>query len=524
MNKQYVIILYIRISVEDDDMRTDGKNESNSVANQRDLLRAYVENQPEFRDCQIIELCDDGYSGTNMNRPSMTKLLEKVKAKEVDCVIVKDFSRFGRDYLVVSDYVDQIFPFLGIRFISLGDGYDSARMNGKTSGVDIAFCNVIYGYYSRDLSLKVKSGKLTKAKNGDFLSPFAPIGYRKDKKDKNRLVIEPETADIVRRIFCMAGMGISVRQITHLFNAEKIPTPSQLQNQRGNYHKWWSGIEGIDIWNDSMVLRILRDERYLGKVIYGKRHRPEVGNRKTLKSRKEDWIVVENKHEAIISEEEFDMAQANLKEYVKKEYVQAADHLFTGKLRCGSCGYALARRSGLTPQYYCDTKYRRDDCGCMEGHIKESEIAEAVLSAIHVFIELLLDEKVLGVKKKTNDRFVKRKAQLDVFKSAYGKFSEQKFELFEEKASGKLSTQQYIKAQENISRQQEDVAQQVERLTEEIADIQRKQEILKESRLSLVEYLQVDMITRQMVIDFVECIYVYGDKKLCIQWEFDEMR
>lgn len=139
MNKIFVIVLYIRISVEDEDSREGIRDESNSVSNQRDLLRHFVENSPEFENCEIIELCDDGFSGTSMERPNMQKLLQKAKAKEIDCVIVKDFSRFGRDYITVSDYVDQIFPFLGIRFISVNDGYDSAKMKGETSGVDIAF-------------------------------------------------------------------------------------------------------------------------------------------------------------------------------------------------------------------------------------------------------------------------------------------------------------------------------------------------------------------------------------------------
>ncbi len=244
MDKSYVIVLYIRLSVEDEDSRDGVKDESNSVTNQRDLLRRYVESCPEFRGSEIMELCDDGFSGTNMQRPDMQRLLQKAKAKEFDCIIVKDFSRFGRDYITVSDYVDQIFPFLDIRFISVNDGYDSAKMKGKTSGVDIAFRNVIYGYYSKDLSLKVKSGKRTKALKGDYLSPFAPIGYRKDKRNKNQLVVDEDSAGIVRRIFRLAGMGMSTLEITRLFNSEKVPTPSAIKNRQGHYHKWWIGVEG----------------------------------------------------------------------------------------------------------------------------------------------------------------------------------------------------------------------------------------------------------------------------------------
>lgn len=232
MNKTFVIVLYIRISVEDEESREGIRDESNSVSNQRDLLRRFIEQSPEFEGVEVMELCDDGFSDTSMERPNMQKFLQKSKAKEIDCIIVKDFSRFGRDYITVSDYVDQIFPFLGIRFISINDDYDSAKMNGKASGVDIAFRNVIYSYYSKDLSLKVKSGLQTKARKGDFLSPFAPIGYRKDEKDKNRLVADRDSAGIVRRIFELAGAGMTVVEITRLFNAEKVPPPAPSRTVR----------------------------------------------------------------------------------------------------------------------------------------------------------------------------------------------------------------------------------------------------------------------------------------------------
>lgn len=184
MDKRYCVAMYLRISVEDEDNQKKGKDESNSIGNQRDLLYRHIESCPELSGGKVIELCDDGFSGTNFQRPAVTRLLDMARAKELDCVILKDFSRFGRDYIEVSNYIDQIFPFLGIRIISVNDGYDSVAMSGKTSGVDIAFRNIIYDYYSKDLSAKVKSGKLTKAKKGDYLSPYAPFGYRKSESNK----------------------------------------------------------------------------------------------------------------------------------------------------------------------------------------------------------------------------------------------------------------------------------------------------------------------------------------------------
>ena len=284
-----LLILYLRISVEDMDHNGEDKDESNSIVNQRELLRRYVEDTPELSRYQVMELCDDGYSGTNMERPGMEKLLDMAKKGQVGCILVKDFSRFGRDYLTVSDYVDQIFPFIGIRFISINDNYDSAKCNGATSGVEIVFRNVIYGYYSQDLSVKVRNGKRTKAQSGKFMSPFAPIGYQKAPENRNQLVVEPEGAAIVRRIFRMAGEGMSVMQILRVLNRERIPTPSQLKNRHGEFHKWWVGVGDNKVWDGSIVVNILRDERYLGKNVYGKHYRPVVGDYRTKKSSRETF-------------------------------------------------------------------------------------------------------------------------------------------------------------------------------------------------------------------------------------------
>ena len=514
--------MYIRVSVEDGDSREGIRDESNSVSNQRDLLRRFIGQSPEFEGCEVMELCDDGFSGTSMERPNMQKLLQKAKAKEIDCIIVKDFSRFGRDYITVSDYVDQIFPFLGIRFISVNDGYDSAKMNGKTSGVDIAFRNVIYSYYSKDLSMKVKSGLQTKARKGDFLSSFAPIGYRKDEKDKNRLVADKDSAGIVRRIFELAGAGMTVVEITRLFNAEKVPTPSAIKNRQGYYHKWWIGVKGADLWNESAITSILRDERYLGKTIYGKRYRPQIGNRKTLKNSRSDWIIAEERHEPLVSADEFQKAQEHLAEFVERDLGQAGIYLFTDKLRCGHCGYALIRRSRFKPQYFCRTRYRTTGFGCMEGSVRESEIADVVLAAIQAYIKTLMDEKELLLKAGNTDTLASLQKQVTSYQSACAKIDEQKAELYDAMAEEKISREKYRQERDKLSRGQAEMAQRAEAAEAELTELRSKLAAARQGEPRLIRYLQADALTRQMVVDFVDCVYVYNDKSIHIEWSFSE--
>lgn len=520
MNKSYVIILYIRISVEDIDNHENGKDESNSISNQRELLKSFVQSQSEFEGCHTIELCDDGYSGTNMNRPAFTKLLEMVKQGQANCIIVKDFSRFGRDYLTVSDYVDQIFPFMGIRFISVNDRYDSAKCNGATSGVDMAFRNVIYGYYSQDLSVKVKSGKRTKAENGDFLSPFAPIGYQKAPNDKNQLILEPEGAKIVRRIFQMAGAGMTVMQIVRQFNAEQVPTASELKNRAGLYHKWWNGVGKTKIWDSATVTNILRDERYLGKNIFGKRQRIAVGSYQSQKEAKSNWVIVENCHESIVTEEEFSAANENLREFAVKESAASAIHLFTGKLHCGNCGYSLARSKNPTPRFFCTTRRRVADCNCMAGCITEAELSETVLSAVRIYVHTLLDEKALLKKVTTSGRITLLHKQLTVLQSNIAGLKERKAQLYDLLAAQKISKEMFQERQDLLSRQQKEAEQQYETSQLESARLERIVYTDQLQEKTLRNYLSINALTREIVESLIDCIYVYNDKSIHIQWRF----
>lgn len=203
------IAIYIRLSLEDDDILY-GKLESESITNQRNLLLDYIRNSPELCHAEVTEFCDDGYSGKNFDRPGVKKLLEAAQSGTVQCILVKDLSRFGRDYITVGNYVSRVFPFLGIRFIAVNDHIDSMR-KGDIDSIDTAFKTIIYDMYSRDLSKKVRSAKHQLAKRGVYINPVAPYGYQKDPSDKHRLIPDPNTADVVRRIFTLVA-GECLRQ------------------------------------------------------------------------------------------------------------------------------------------------------------------------------------------------------------------------------------------------------------------------------------------------------------------------
>lgn len=523
MINEYTIVLYIRLSVEDGDVGQGGKNESNSVASQRAMLRDYVRLHEELSGATVIELCDDGYSGTNFERPAMKKLLELAKAREINCIIVKDFSRFGRNHIGVSDYVDQIFPFLGIRFISISDEYDSEQCFGMTDSFDINLRNVINSFYSADISEKVRSGKKNKALQGAFLSAFAPIGYRKDNQNKNKLLVDEDSAAIVRQIFELAASGMSVLKITSLLNAEKTPTPSQLQNAKGYRHKWWVGIGGEKLWDENKVCSILRDERYLGSAVFGKRIRREIGKYETTVVDKAEWIVVSDSHEPIVSEELFYAAQTNLKEFVQIGPRNLKKcHIFAGKLRCGHCGYALARRTRPSAQFYCDTSYRKADTNCTTQYIAENQLSEIVYETILQYCKTLLNKGFRAKRKKKACRMDGLKKQISAFQTAFGKFENQKAELYEEKVEGHISKEQYVKRYQVLQTEHEHIQRQLTELTAELSELEAVMSYSLPQEQQLQNYLESDTLTREMVLEFVDCIYVYDRHNIHIKWRFEK--
>ena len=310
--------MYLRISSEDEDLRTGEKDESESISNQRSLLREYVSGHAELAGSEILEFCDDGWSGTNFERPAVKELLEQVKRGQINCIVVKDLSRFGRDYLTVGDYISRVFPFLGVRFISVNDGFDSSNPLDIDS-LDTSFRTLIYDLYSRDLSRRVKSAKKARAERGAFLSPYAPYGYVKDPEDKNHLLVDAEAAAVIRRIFQMAADGTKTWQIAAAMNGEGVRTPKNYKVEAGCTRTPWRSIREENFWTANLVAKFLRDERYIGKTVYGKRSRDIVGSTHTVKISRNDWVIVPDRHEAIVPEALFEKAQACMREYRERE-------------------------------------------------------------------------------------------------------------------------------------------------------------------------------------------------------------
>lgn len=300
------VAIYLRLSLEDDDL-FHGKTESESITNQRDLLTAYIRNSPDLAHAGIKEFCDDGYSGKNFDRPGVKALLEAARNGEIQCIVVKDLSRFGRDYITVGNYVSRVFPFLGIRFIAVNDHFDSSR-KGDIDSIDTSFKALIYDLYSRDLSRKVRSAKKILAEKGVYINPVAPYGYQRAPDDKHLLIPDPATASVVQRIFSLIADGYTTEMVARLLNMEGVPTPSMTKAGTPSGHKNWHDNH----WRPQAVYAIVRDRQYIGSTVFGKRVRQQIGVRKQTTAPLGDWIVVDDRHEALVSKELFQRAQESL--------------------------------------------------------------------------------------------------------------------------------------------------------------------------------------------------------------------
>lgn len=411
------IAIYLRLSQEDAHLHINGKTESESITNQRAMLTAYV--QENFPGARLLEFCDDGWSGKNFDRPGVKALIQSAQRGEIQCIVVKDLSRFSRDYIIAGNYISKVFPFLGVRFIALGDGFDSARPQDIDS-LSTSFKTLIYDLYSRELSRKVRAAKRRKAEQGDWVCGFVPFGYRKDPENIHHLIADEKAAGTVRRVFQMAIDGMGTLEITRILNMEQVPTPMLHKKSIGSPQRFMTSIHEKNRWMQSAVARILRDERYTGKNIYGRRARDMVGNPHTLQTSRDVWVVVEDAHEAIITQREFDMAQERLRKFHPHPASRRTDRPLRGKIFCGICGHAMARSNGKDVTFYCPSVRTSGDDFHPELRVPETDLLDAVLTAIRSNAQCAIEiERLASLQSERREK--NKKAAIDALHTLQGK-------------------------------------------------------------------------------------------------------
>lgn len=505
----YRIAIYIRLSKSTESRLEDDRimEESNSIKMQRMLLHKYVSDC--FSNYELSEFCDDGYTGTNFERPGIQRLLEKVRNSEIDCIIVKDFSRFARDYIELGSYLEQIFPFMGVRFISVNDHYDSKSYQGSVADIDVNFKNLLYDLYSKDLSQKVRSSLAVRKERGQYLSGNSPFGYEKDPDDRHALLIAEDEAEVIRQIFSLTQEGYTPTKIARLFNEKHIKTPIEFKIEKGRTTRKPKGDRFL--WNSSTVYQILRNEIYIGNIVQKKYEKDFVGGKNHIKPR-DEWIVGYQHHEPIIEKKVFYKVQESRGKKKNPQYREK--HPLVGKIVCGCCKKNLSWRGGLNPYFNCRNRYSNTLENCVD-RVNATFLEQYILYKMQekleaeCEVEKLHKETVLRLKNELREL----KDEREQLKTRMQKIKMQNLAAYEAYASGKSECFQTNKM---MAKSLED---ELARINEKIQKQEHSCIEVENTQSSLWAGNKFAELSKEMIEYSIEKVVVYDEQHIEIFWK-----
>jgi len=523
--------LYLRLSRDDGD-----KEESNSITGQRELLRDYISQRPELREYAVR--VDDGFSGSTFERPSFQKMIEDVKAGRTDCIIVKDLSRFGRNYLDAGEYIEKIFPFLGVRFIAVNDHYDSLGDKKASDDLIIPFKNLINEAYCRDISVKIRSQLEIKRKNGQFLGSFATFGYLKGEQNKNKLVVDEYAADIVRDIFKWKLEGVSPQDIADTLNKLGVLSPMEYKRSLGMKFTTSFKTNTKALWSAGTVIRILKNPIYTGVLVQGKETTPSYKVHKRITKDESEWIVIEDSHEAIITKIDFNSVQKILKLDTRRSPDDEAVQLFSGMVFCGDCGASMVRKTvpagGRKYIYYVCSAHKQDK-NCSPHRMRDTVLEGIVLDSLKQHIREVVDMseliEITDTAPLRTAQAQKVQRQLDKKHEEYEKLQKLLMSLYENLTDGIIDREEYARLKQSFAIRADETEKQMDALRESLTDIQNHgtenawtDEFIKRQGLTALDRAVVVALIDKILIhsdDVLEIIYRWQDE---FAWQIDILR
>ncbi len=517
MSDNKIDVAYIRLSLEDESVAKGEKIESGSIASQRLCIGEYAKKHTDVSS-DLVEFVDDGYSGTNMERPAMQRLLQLVTMGRVRTIIVRDLSRFARNYLEAGHYLEHVFPAYDVRVISINDNYDSANIPSyDTGGFEVAIRNLLNEYYSKDISRKIKSAVDLKKMKGEYVYGTAPYGYKKGAK-KNTIVIDVVAADVVYRIFSLAASGKTITEIARLLNDEKITTPSvYLSSVRGKY-------KTSEHWSFDSVKNILTNRIYTGDTVPFKSHVIKVGSNRVKTIPEEEQMVIPDTHEPIISREMFYQARKVIKTN-KKMRTHTDRNVLSGYIICGCCGHKLTKGKASNKNWLCATSRYTDETGCSNIRINDELLKNKLLSAIQLQCKVA-DAYICDVREKQlKDKSVLESLNWDM-KKLERQLDESKNELMtlmEEYYDGKISKERFVEKKLLIKMGEEKLLADIEVLKNQITSIKNEMSKQFESESEagmVVKHKSVENLDEGIMCELVRNIVVYPENVMHIQWNF----
>ncbi len=516
--------VYCRLSSEDGD-----NAESDSIVNQRELISLFIKKE---KDINIVDYyTDDGYSGTSFDRPDFKRMIKDIVNEKINAVIVKDLSRFGRNYIEAGKYLEQIFPLYSTRFIAINDNIDSYKDPKSINNVIVPFKNLMNDEYARDISNKVKSVYKTKALKGEFVGGTTPYGYTKDEKNKYQLVIDKNEAENIKLIFQLYLDGWGQIKICKYLNDNKILGRKEIQRRK----KWNISLEpdadNIQYkWSKSTIGKILTNETYIGNVVQNRTTTVSYKNHKVIYRPREEWIVVKNTHEPIISNEDFEKVQEILKSrnYERKPTTNLT--IYYGKIKCADCGSGMCkmedfRGNRVSSNYYC-RNYKTTSSNCSPHKIKTSVLNNLVLQTILMQVKLVID-----LEKSINK--LKDEGRLKELERAYNyKFNKLENDIDKYKKLKKASYEDW--KLDNISKEDfmicsKEYDEQINNLNNEITATRNVynesiQELKKDNYWidHFKKNKNIKEVNREIIYELIDTIYVHENENITIRFKYQD--
>ena len=504
----YNACIYARLSRDDGD-----KLESDSIINQKALIRDFLSKHPEIH--AVSEKTDDGYSGVNFDRPAFQEMMDEIRSGKINCVVVKDLSRFGRNYIEAGNYIERVFPFLGVRFIAINDNYDSLDRNQSDSLI-IPFKNLINDAYCKDISVKIRSQLEIKRKKGQFLGAFAVYGYMKDEEDHNKLVVDTYASEIVRAIFKWKKQGMSQGRIADKLNMQGVLCPMEYKISLGMKVQTNFRVHKKALWSSKTVTRILTNEIYTGVLVQGKVGTPNYKIKKIMPRDEADWIRVEGVIPVIVDRDMFDSVQMILAKDIRIAPDEDVVYPLSGFVKCADCGQNMVRKSynagGKSYSYFiCST--RKAGKGCSTHSISEEKLMDVVMQMVSKQIDSVCEmEKMLDIV----DSLPEKQANVFNYDAQVVKLKEEiernksfKLKLYENLQEGLIGQDEYFLFKKSYAAKIAEAEAAIMAIEDE-----REQAVSRNrDSLSWMEtfkkYRNITSVNRSMVVDLIRQVNVF---------------
>ena len=519
--------LYLRLSRDDVDVEN-GKTESNSIANQRELLRNFVKDQP---DIQLYDIyVDDGYSGVNFDRPEFKRMTADIESGMVNCVIVKDLSRFGREYIEAGRLIEKVYPALNVRFISVTDNFDSKTADFSEKSFLLPVKNFVNESYCRDISTKVRSQQKVKREKGEYIGAYAPYGYLKNPENKNYFIIDEYAADIVRKIFAWKIEGFSLNAIANKLSIRHVQLPKIYKQAIGI--KFYSGFQTSSDpkWSSVQIKRILTNEVYIGNMVQGKQEKISYKLKERVKKPEEEWVKVLNTHPAIVKKSDFELVQRLLKFDGRATLKNGPSNLFLGFLFCGDCKAPMMRKVNIYKGkkkafYICQTKGKGGNC--TRHSIQEDVLKKIVLKEIQAYMAVFLDyeRSMESIQEIEIDgmQVIGYDMQISKLQEEYNKYYDLKMALYDDLKTGLIDKTEFDEFTAIYSEKCKELDQMLEYQKEIVKDIFSGSVSAKVEIENWKKAMELTELNRSLLAMTVDAIYVFEDKKLEIHFRYQDM-